>query len=292
MRLALLGWTIGFGLSALAGVAHGQTVVPVANAGTDVSIVCVGPDGTPIALSGLGSSIGPDFSYAWSAPDVDFNDATSLAPIAVFPVGDTVAILTVTYTDPETGIATSASDSVLVSVGDPTAPMVYASADPSVLWPPNHQMQDVHVDIRAFDVCDASPEVELISISSDEPDNGTGDGNTDDDIQGAEVGTDDRDFSLRAERAGPLDGRVYTATYRVFDLDGNTSDVWVQVLVPHDMGNGGHGNGDDDGWNDSKKERNQIAKAAKKAAKAQLKAAKKASKAAKKAYKAALKAAR
>jgi hypothetical protein len=292
MRVALRKWVAGIALSALAGVAHGQSVAPVANAGSDVSIVCVGPDGTPIALSGLGSSIGPDFGYLWSAPDVDFNDATSLTPIAVFPVGDTVATLTVTYTDPVTGVGTSASDTVLVSVDDPTAPMIFASADPSVLWPPNHTMHDVHVDLRVFDVCDASPEVELVSIYSNEPDNGTGDGNTTDDIQGAEVGTDDRDFALRAERAGPLDGRVYTAIYRVFDLGGNTNDVWVQVIVPHDMGQGGSGNGDDDGWNDSEKERKQVLKAARKAAKAQLKAAKKASKAAKKAYKAALKATR
>lgn len=292
MRIALLGWVMGFGISALSGMANAQAVVPVAVAGPDVSISCVGPDGTPIALSGLGSSIGPDFSYAWSAADVEFDDSSSLTPLAIFPVGDTVVTLTVTYTDPVTGLTTSVSDAVFVFVDDPTPPMIYASANPSVLWPPNHAMHDVHVDLRVFDVCDAAPEVELISISSNEPDNGTGDGNTTNDIQNAEVGTDDRDFALRAERAGPLDGRVYTAVYRAWDLDDNASDAWVQVVVPHDMGHGGPGNGDDDGWHDSEKERKQLAKAAKKAAKAQLKVAKKANKATKKAYKAALKAVR
>jgi hypothetical protein len=242
-------------------------------------------------MSGLGSSVGDDFSYLWSAdPGVAFDDPTILGPIGVFPVGTTLVTLTVTYTDPSTSAQSSASDSVYVVVNDPTPPQICACADPAVLWPPNHKMHDVHVRIRVFDSCDANPEVELVSIESNEPDNGIGDGNTSDDIQDAEIGTDDRDFSVRAERSGPGDGRYYSAVYRVWDLGENHADASVLVGVPHDMGHGGLS--DDEVCHDLDEQIKSETKASKKSEKAQLKAAKKASKATKKAYKAALRAAR
>ena len=286
MRIRVLALVV---LVGLAGLARAQTV-PVANAGPDGAVGCVAPGGTPINLNGMGSSIGPDFSYLWTAPGVDFNDPTSLTPIGVFPVGTTEVTLTVTFTDPATGAQSTASDTVLVAVTDSTPPLISASPDPSILWPPNHKLHDVHVDVLVFDVCDASPVVELVSISSSEPDNGTGDGNTGGDIQGADLGSDDRDFQLRAERSGPGSGRTYSALYRVTDLASNHSDFLVRVIVPHDMGHHG-GASDDSGMHQAEQQIKAAQKAAVKAAKAQLKAAKQSQKAAKKSYKAALKAA-
>jgi hypothetical protein len=273
-----------------AGFSAGQAVVPVANAGPDVATACVGPDGTPLALDGLGSSIGPDFSYAWTAPGVEFDDPTILTPIGVFPVGATEVTLTVTFTDPATGGQTSASDTALVTITDTVPPKLLVSAEPAQLWPPNHKLQDVHVDVMAFDACQANPPVELLDISSSEPDDGIGDGNTDGDIQGAEVGTDDRDFALRAERAGPGDGRVYTAVYGVTDLAGNHVEADALVVVPHDMGHGAV-NGQAGDWKTASQEIVKAQKVAKKLAQKQLKAARKAAKLGKKAYKKALKAA-
>jgi hypothetical protein len=71
----------------------------------------------------------------------------------------------------------------------------------------------------------------LVSVTSDEPDSGNGD-NTTNDIQGASTGTDDRSFSLRAERSPHGNGRVYTATYRVSDCQGNTATASATVSVP------------------------------------------------------------
>lgn len=277
-------------LAGLSGLARAQTV-PVANAGLDVAVACVAPGGTPINLNGMGSSIGPDFSYLWTtAPGVTFNDPTSLTPIGVFPVGTTEVTLTVTFTDPATQAQTTASDTALVTVSDSTPPMISASPNPSVLWPPNHKLHDINVDVLVFDACDANPAVELVSITSSEPDNGTGDGNTAGDIQGADLGSDDRAFQLRAERSGPGSGRTYSALYRVTDGASNHSDFLVTVLVPHDMGHHGGGS-DDSAIHQAEQQIKAAQKAAVKAAKAQLKAAKQAEKAAKKAYKAALKAA-
>jgi hypothetical protein len=268
--------------------AHAQDIVPIADAGPDVTLACVAPGGTPVNLSALGSSIGPDFDYFWSAPGVQFSDPTSPTPIGIFPVGVTVVTLVVTHTDPETGEETQAADTVVVTVSDTTAPLVHAVADPTLLWPPNHKLVPVHVDLVAFDTCDPDPDVELVWISSSEADNGTGDGNTANDIAEATTGTEDVDFLLRAERAGPGAGRVYSALYRATDESGNHADALVRVFVPHDRGHDelvddGSGHGGD------------FAKAkrdAQKAAKLQMRAAKKSAKLAKKAYKAALRASR
>lgn len=285
-----LSWTLGLWL-ALVGVAHAQAVVPIADAGPDVTLACVAPGGTPVNLNGTGSSIGPDFSYFWSAPGVQFSDPTSPTPIGIFPVGTTVVTLVVTYTDPETDEQTQAEDTLVVTVSDTTPPLVYAVPDPSVLWPPNHQLVPVHVDLLAFDACDSDPEVELLWIQSSQADNGNGDGNTSNDIQDAQTGTDDFDFLLRAERSGPdRAGRVYSALYRATDESGNYADSLVRVLVPHDRG---HDELVDDGdYGDWKHDVVQAKKAAKKAAKLQMKAAKLSAKLAKKAYKAALRASR
>jgi hypothetical protein len=83
------------------------------------------------------------------------------------------------------------------------------------------------------DICDPHPTFVLTSITSNEPDNGLGDGDTPGDIQGADFGTADTSFKLRAERSGNLTGRVYTIVYTASDKSGNTSTATVRVLVPH-----------------------------------------------------------
>ena len=73
-------------------------------------------------------------------------------------------------------------------------------------------------------------------MTSNEPVNGLGDGDTAPDISGANLGTDDRNVQLRAERAGGGSGRVYTFVYRVTDAAGNSTDATATVTVPHDQG--------------------------------------------------------
>jgi hypothetical protein len=92
--------------------------------------------------------------------------------------------------------------------------------------------------VDVTDNCDPNPEWVLQSITSDEPDNGTGDGNFPNDIQDADYETDDLCFDLRSERQGGEDGRKYTIIYRAFDDSGNSSTDTVCVRVPHDQGAG------------------------------------------------------
>jgi endo-1,4-beta-xylanase len=90
----------------------------------------------------------------------------------------------------------------------------------------------VTVAVSVTDRCDPSVSFELVSITSNEAENGQGDGNTTGDIQGAAVGTPDTSFLLRAERSGQGDGRVYTIVYRATDGAGNSGLAAAYVHVP------------------------------------------------------------
>ena len=127
------------------------------------------------------------------------------------------------------------SDSMLVEITDNTPPEIDVSVDPDSLWPPNHKMRTIQADVTVTDNC-PGVSFELVDITSDEPDNGTGDGNTVNDIQNADFGTPDVVFDLRSERAGSLDGRTYTITYSASDNGNNSTDDSATVIVPKSQG--------------------------------------------------------
>ena len=122
-----------------------------------------------------------------------------------------------------------------VTVVDTKPPTINGSVSPTVLWPPNHKLVTINAAVAVTDICDPAPSFVLTSITSNEPDNGTGDGDTANDIQGAQYGTADTTFQLRAERAGNGHGRIYTITYTAKDKSGNTTPLQLEVKVPHDQ---------------------------------------------------------
>lgn len=113
-------------------------------------------------------------------------------------------------------------------------PILNVSIAPSRLWPPDHRLETIEATVGVTDNCDDSPQVVLHSITSSEPDDGTGDGDTVNDIQGADVGTLDLEFALRSERIGRGRGRIYTVAYTATDRAGNTTMTTAEVLVPRD----------------------------------------------------------
>ena len=131
------------------------------------------------------------------------------------------------------GFGQSDEDVTEVEVVDTTAPELSLSASPTVLWPPNHNLIPVTLTVVATDVCDPDLTLRLVSIASNEGDLADGSGHTSPDVQGAEFGTDDRQFLLRAERTGGGSGRVYTITYEAEDADGNVTQRQVTVTAPH-----------------------------------------------------------
>jgi len=203
----------------------------VVDAGEDVVLECASENGTEYTLNGTAPT-GDGIVNEWTTdPEVDLENDDTLTPTGTFPLGVTTATLTSTEegSDPE-------SDSATVTVKDTKSPVVRVTPEPFYLWPPNHSMQKVDVRVRVRDRCAGRGdyEVELIGAKSSEPDNGKGDGNTNDDIQGDDIGSDDRDVMLRAERAGGGNGRVYTLTYLVTDGSGNQTEAEAKVYVPHD----------------------------------------------------------
>jgi predicted extracellular nuclease len=115
---------------------------------------------------------------------------------------------------------------------DSTPPTLTLSVSPDVLWPPNHKYVTVEATVSAKDNADPNASWSLVSVTSNEPDNGIGDGNTTNDI----VVVNDTTFQLRAERSGTGNGRVYSFAYQATDGCGNTATANTAVYVPHDMG--------------------------------------------------------
>jgi von Willebrand factor type A domain len=115
---------------------------------------------------------------------------------------------------------------------DTTPPSLSVSLSPDTLWPPDKRLAEITASITAADDVDQHLTVKLVSITSNEPDTGVAKGDQPNDVQGADLGTDDRMFLLRAERAKRGVGRVYTVTYSVSDSSGNTTTKSATVTVP------------------------------------------------------------
>ena len=125
-----------------------------------------------------------------------------------------------------------AIDHTTVTIQDTTPPDLTVALTPVLLWPPNHKMKTINASVSAHDLCGVVADLQLLSIVSNQPDDGTGDGDTPHDIQDATFGTLDLVFRLRAERAAPMGDRHYTATYRATDDSGNSRDVSADVIAP------------------------------------------------------------
>ena len=96
----------------------------------------------------------------------------------------------------------------------------------SGLW--KHMPYTATLAIVAADNCDAAVACRIESASSNEPENGLGDGDT------APDSTVTGDFvtMLRAERSGTGNGRTYTVQMACRDAAGNTSTAQTTVTVP------------------------------------------------------------
>ena len=125
----------------------------------------------------------------------------------------------------------TASCSFTVRVNDVEPPVINnLLVKPPILWPPNHKMKNVDVDYTSTDNC-PGPITCQITVTSDEPENGTGDG---DQAPDWDV-LNDHHIKLRAERAGNGDGRIYSVKVTCTDAHGNTASGTRSVLVPKNM---------------------------------------------------------
>lgn len=110
---------------------------------------------------------------------------------------------------------------------DATPPTFSVTLSPNTLKA-NKKLIPITATLTVKDDYDPQPEIKLESITTNEP-------LEKEDIKDAEIGTDDRQFRLKAEREGKNKaGRIYTVTYSATDATGNKATASATVTVPHD----------------------------------------------------------
>lgn len=188
-----------------------------------VSVTVADQDNEALEVSWVADGISVQTS-SLAAGTTFANNAVSFT--AEFGLGSHDIVVTVT--DGHTVV----SCSTVIQVVDTMPPtIVDITATPNRLWPPNHRMVPVRVDVRASDAC--GPVVcRITGVTSDQPVNGLGDGDTSPDWRI----TGDLTVKVRAERSGKIKrGRTYSVSVQCSDLSGNSSAGVVTVFVPHDQ---------------------------------------------------------
>jgi uncharacterized repeat protein (TIGR01451 family) len=156
--------------------------------------------------------------------------ATANCPLAdgtVISNSASVAALT-----PDPNLNNNTSGAATTNVSNPPPVITGLNIDKPVLWPANHSLIDVAVDYNVTDNC--GPVICRLTVVSNEPINGLGDGDTSPDWQIL----DSHRLKLRAERSGNGSGRIYTITTTCTDSANNVASKTGIVSVPKSMKGG------------------------------------------------------
>jgi len=222
---------------------------PLLTCPSPVTVECGKPVTVTVTLEDqVGNAM--DVVWLWNAVPVQTNavpafpapTSTNLQFTATLPIGTNQIGIVAT-----SAIGSSNVCGTTVTVVD-TNPPVIVSAAPSrsSLWPPNHKLVKITVAAVVTDDCSATT-WKIIGVQCNEAVNAPGSGNTAPDWQILSAHT----LNLRAERAGPGNGRIYTISLQAQDAAGNLSATnYVTVTVPHSQGQGnggGNGNGNGNG---------------------------------------------
>ena len=201
-----------------------DNTAPSVNCPSDITVECKEAGGTAASDPGIAAFLG-----GATANDVcDSSLSVSNNAPAFFDVGITT-VVTFSTQDDSVNPASCTAD---VTIVDTTPPVINSvTATPNMLWAPNHKMEPIALAVSVTDVCDAAATCQIISVTSNEPVDGLGDGTTLPDWQV----TGALSLNLRAERAGHGSGRIYTVTVQCGDEFNNASTQSVEVRVSHDQ---------------------------------------------------------
>lgn len=204
-------------LSPDAGATVTYTVTVTNNGGFAAQNVVLTASGTTTTFAVLAA--GASQTVVFTAPVACGQDDGSVMATSASVTSDTLDPV------PDNNAAT-----VAVTVSNAAPTITGLSTSITALWPANHKMVDVSLSYVAQDGC--GPVSISIAVSSNEPGNGLGDGNTSADWEVV----DDHLIRLRAERAGSGSGRVYTVTVIATDAAGQATPSSVEVRVPKNGG--------------------------------------------------------
>lgn len=143
----------------------------------------------------------------------------------VYPSPGSVAVSAQVASTTFDPAAANDTDSATTGIAYPEVVVSGSSVSLPEGWPPNHRMFDVTVNYTVSGGCGGAPTAAL-SVSANEATATSNDW----------LVHDARSVSLRAERQGNGDGRIYTIMITARDAAGSTARQPVQVIVPHDQG--------------------------------------------------------
>lgn len=116
-----------------------------------------------------------------------------------------------------------------ITVNDTEGPKITSiSADPVVLWPPNHKMRDVTINYTATDNCEVTSS---LSVTSSDPVSGGSDGDQSPDWEVIDA----HHVRLRAEKANNGQARIYTIKVTITDGCNAPFDTSINVVVAHNI---------------------------------------------------------
>jgi hypothetical protein len=167
----------------------------------------------------------------WTVTDANGIDSTTGCDDATY--GDETAELVLTCEAVD--LAGNKGTGMVTLRIDRTAPVVTCLPSPGSMWPPNHSLVAIGVDVNVSDPLAGANGFTLLSAESNEPDAGLDKKDVPNDIQGFEVGTADTNGMLRAERWDDGAGRLYSLEYQGADVAGNVTSCTALVSVAHDQ---------------------------------------------------------
>jgi probable HAF family extracellular repeat protein len=203
-----------------------QTNVVVSVVDTTPPLIGSSPAKLTLTTDANGQAVVPDM-----LPTIVASDnctPTTLLKMSQSPgAGSVVGLgdynLTVTVTDAS---GNSTSKVIILAVVDQIPPSIQSLvATPNQLWPPNHRLVPVTLNVTASDNCDAAPRSRIVSITCNQPTS----------AWETQIAGD-----LNASLAASWDGtpRVYSITIECIDASGNKSTATASVTVsnPREQG--------------------------------------------------------
>jgi hypothetical protein len=189
-------------------------------------------DTTPPVISNMPGNItvtatGPSGAVVtWPSPTafdiVDLNVPVTCVP----PSGSVFSVGTTTVTCSASDVRGNTSQESFTVTVNEQPPQPCVTLDPGELWPPNHFMRHIDVQVQV----NGNPVCVITSVTSTEPVTGKTYGKFEPDWI-----FNDLDLQLRAERYDKP-GRFYTVTVTCTDGSGNVGVTSAKVVVPHDQG--------------------------------------------------------